>query len=357
MKPLAIAVLQDAMVPLDRWLATELTGALKRPVARSLTRKAIVGGLVAVAGRIVREPGFMLRQGRSVLVRSFDWLPKRETAQKVKVLYEDDWLIAIGKPAGLLTHETKDVDRPSLTQLVERHVGRPVFVHHRLDAGTSGVVLFAKAPEANASLARSFALREVEKVYVAVVGRPPKDWPSELRIDTPIVISGNGSVRVGQAGVPAVTLVRVLERRPDRLLIEARPVTGRKHQIRVHLGSVGAAIVGDSRYGGAASPTGRLMLHAERIELQHPVTGVRLVVSSPRPGEFQPWHDRASKTKKSEDIRSNRPNPARQPGGAPRPEKPGPRSWPGVATPSRRRARTEGKRRKPVRGAARGSHR
>ncbi len=355
MKPLSIAVLKDAMVPLDRWLATELTGVLKRPVARSLTRKAIVGGLVAVAGRIVREPDLMLRQGPSVFVRSFDWLPKRETAQKVTVLYEDTWLIAIDKPAGLPTHETKDVDRLSLTQLVERHVGRRVFVHHRLDAGTSGVVLFAKAPEANASLARSFALREVEKVYVAVVGRPPIDWPSELRIDTPIVVSSNGSVRVGQAGVPAVTLVRVLERRPDRLLIEARPVTGRKHQIRVHLASAHAAIVGDSRYGGAPSQASRLMLHAERIELQHPVTGVRLVVSSPRPDEFRPRRDGGAT--KSEDVWSNRPNPGGQPGGDPRPARPGPRSRPGVGPPSRRRARTEGKRRKPVRGAGRGFHR
>jgi len=286
MKPLSIVVREDSMVPLDRWLATELSAALGRQVPRGLVRRAIVGGVVTVAGRIVRDPGMVPRRGPSVFIRHFDWLPVAEPALILRVLHEDDAVIAVDKPAGLPTHGNKDADRPSLTGLVERHAGRPVFVHHRLDAGTSGVVLFAKMAEANASLARSFAEREVEKTYVALVARPPIDWPREMTIDTPILVSNNGSVRIDRAGIPAETRLRILERRADSLLLEAKPVTGRKHQIRVHLASVGAPVIGDSRYGGPPAKSRRLMLHAERIELDHPVTGKRLVVSSPRPDEF-----------------------------------------------------------------------
>ena len=343
MKPLSIVVREDAMVPLDRWLATELSRALGRPVPRGLVRRAIVGGVVTVGGRIARDPGLTPRRGPSVFVRHFDWLPEVEPARPLRVLYEDDSVIAVDKPAGLPTHGNKDGDRPSLTGLVERHTGRPVFVHHRLDAGTSGVVLFAKAAEANASLARSFAGREVDKTYVALVARPPIDWPSEMTIDTPILVSDNGSVRVDRAGVPAKTRLRVLERRADCLLLEARPVTGRKHQIRVHLASLGAPIRGDARYGGPAAA--RLMLHAARLELRHPLTGEQLAVVSPRPEEF------GARAALSRSSRSPRP------GTDPQPETgavPGPRP---AARPSGKRSHKGKPLRKPAGEGGRGSRR
>jgi 23S rRNA pseudouridine1911/1915/1917 synthase len=289
-----------------------------------------------------------------VFVRSFDWLPK-PAAGKLRILYEDAWLIALDKPAGLPTHETKDLARPSLTQLVERHVGRRVFVHHRLDAGTSGVVLFAKAPEANPALARSFAGREVEKTYVALVAVPKIEWPSVMSIDSPISVAANGSVRVDGGGVPAMTRVRVLERGADTLLIEAKPITGRKHQIRVHLASVGAPIVGDSRYGGSGADTGRLMLHAERLELEHPVTGKRLVVSSPRPDEFRSTSLRSAEAVQGRvPSRSSRPL---RPGADPRPAKPNPRSRTSADRRRETSSHTTPKRRKTARGSARGSRR
>ncbi len=313
MKPLSIVVREDAMVPLDRWLATELARILGRPVPRGLVRKAIVGGVVSVAGRIVRDPGLVPRKGPSVFVRHFEWLPESERAQALRVLYEDDAIIAVDKPAGLPTHGNKDTDRVSLTDLVERHTGRAVFVHHRLDAGTSGVVLFAKDPEANASLARSFAGREVDKTYVALVARPPIEWPSHTTIDTPILVTANGSVRVDQRGVPAETRVRLLERRADSWLIEAKPVTGRKHQIRVHLASLRAPVFGDARYRGPSAR--RMMLHAERIELDHPLTGRRLVVESPRPEEFLETAalSRSSRSHPRGTVPRSRPGAVREP--------------------------------------------
>ena len=346
MKPVSIVVREDAMVPLDRWLASELSRLLGRVVPRGLVRRAIVGGTISVGGRVARDPAMIPRRGPSVFVRNFDWLPEPDRGARLRVLYEDEWVIVVDKPPGLPTHESKDPGRPSLAEAVEAHLGRRAMVHQRLDAGTSGVVLFAKAPEANPSLAKSFAEGEVEKTYVALVARPPVDWPSELAIDTPILIAANGAVRVDRSGVPAHTRIRVLDRRDRTLLVEARPMTGRKHQIRVHLASVGAPIVGDTRYGGPRSVDHRLMLHAERIQLAHPVTRARLSVTSPRPGEFLPRALPVSRTT-GPGRRGRGPSPGRAGDG------PKPRGGP----PGERGLRTRRTRRRLPAGRARGSRR
>lgn len=346
MKPVSIVVREDAMVPLDRWLATELARTLGRPVPRGLTRKAILKGLVTVGGRIVRDAGVVLRRGPSVFVRNLDWIPAADPVAALAVLFEDEWLIAADKPAGLPTHETADATRASLTALVERHVGRRVFVHHRLDAGTSGVVLFAKVPEANASLATSFADREVDKTYIALVQRPPIEWPKAMSIDSPIAILKNGTARVDSAGLPALTQVRVLAASRDRCLVEARPVSGRKHQIRVHLASAGAPIIGDARYGSGSIPAPRLMLHAERLAINHPITGKQLVITSPRPVDF---------TVTERTI--NRSTQPRRRGVDPQPVRAAPATRPGEGLRLEKPFRTGTKPRKPRPESTRGSRR
>lgn len=346
MKSVSIVVREDAMVPLDRWLATELAAALGRTLPRGLARKAIVSGFVQIGGRIVRDPGFMPRRGPSVYVRSLDWIPVAAQGPSLRVLFEDEWLIVADKPAGLPTHETLDTARSSLTALVERHVGRRVFVHHRLDAGTSGVVLFAKAPEANAALAKSFEGREVDKTYVALVQRPPIDWPITFALDSPITVLKNGTARVDSSGLPASTHVRVLQGSRDRVLIEAKPVTGRKHQIRVHLASVGAPIIGDARYGANTGAASRLMLHAERLEVDHPITGKRLIITSPRPADFSVRDQRRES--------SERPHPRAE--GSPQ-AKAVPESRPADGPRPARSLRKGTRPRKPGRAGARGSRR
>ncbi len=346
MKPVSIVVREDAMVPLDRWLATKLAQTLGRPVPRGLARKAILKGLVSVGGRIVRDAGLVLRRGPSVFVRNLDWIPAADPAATLAVLFEDEWLIAADKPAGLPTHETADPARPSLTALVERHVGRRVFVHHRLDAGTSGVVLFAKAKEANAPLAASFADREVDKTYIALVHRPAIEWPKMMSIDSPIAILKNGTARVDSAGLPALTRVRVLAVGRDRCLVEARPVSGRKHQVRVHLASAVSPIIGDTRYGSGSIPAPRLMLHAERLALDHPITGKALVITSPRPGAFtvsESAINRATQPRRlGADPPPARAAPATRPGGGRRLAKP---SHTGTKPRKTRPASTRGSRR------------
>lgn len=287
MRPLSIVVREDSVAPLDRWLATEASSALGRPVPRGLTRKAILAGFVSVGGRIVRDPDFLPRRGPSVFVRNFDWLPQPpDTPLQPRVVFEDPWLLALDKPAGLPTHETKDPARPSLTEWAARHLGRRVFVHHRLDAATSGLVLFAKAPEANAALTEAFSSHGIKKTYVALIRRPPLDWPASLTLDSPISVSSSGAVSVGSDGVAALTRIRVIGKGREALLVEAQPVTGRKHQIRVHLAAAGAPVLGDMRYGGPPARAKRLMLHAERLALDHPVTGEPLFIESPRPQSF-----------------------------------------------------------------------
>ena len=281
----------DASLPFDRWLARELTKRLARPVQRSAARRAIRLGWIAVGGKIERDPSRWLRRGPSVFIRDFAWLKAEEDgeAEPLTVLFEDEWIIALDKPPGLPTHETKDPGRASLKRQVEVHVGGPVFVHHRLDAGTSGVVLFAKAARANGGLARAFENHEVEKTYVAVIQAPRVSWPDRVTVEAPLATLPSGSVIAGPEGVSARTGLRVVERGRAAWLVEAKPFTGRKHQIRVHLASLGSPVVGDRRYGSVprGRPQGRLMLHALRLGLKHPVTGKPLEIVSPLPAEFR----------------------------------------------------------------------
>jgi RluA family pseudouridine synthase len=215
------------------------------------------------------------------------------------VLYEDASLIAVDKPPGIPTQPTLDPARPSLYLLVRGLLeGRGgaaagsayLGIHQRLDRDTSGVVLFTKSADANPGVAALFAARRVEKTYHALVARPPRlpprSWCIEGRLD-PGGRRGRPRV-VASGGLAARTdflVARVLAR---GLLVEARPLTGRKHQIRVQLAAAGLPILGDPLHGGpsAAGRAPRLMLHAARLAFRHPASGTPVVVESPWPEDF-----------------------------------------------------------------------
>jgi RluA family pseudouridine synthase len=211
------------------------------------------------------------------------------------MLFDDDHLIAVDKPPDLPTHATADPNRPDLVTIVARTVGVNVAdlgVHQRLDAGTSGVVIFARTPEANQGLARQFEARTVEKVYLAVVDarRRPELAPGDGWVEqAALAADGSGRrarvVAVSTGGQLAETAFRVRARDGERLLVEARPRTGRKHQIRAHLAAARLRIVGDDRYGWSGPKT-RMMLHAWRLSLAHPVTGEPLEIEAPLPPGF-----------------------------------------------------------------------
>jgi RluA family pseudouridine synthase len=300
------ARLSDA---LERWLSR----VLGRPVPRARVRALVASGRVKVDGTVLKAPGRPLRAGQRVqaVVRPDLLRPRAERTDRPfrltghALLFQDDALLAVDKPPGLPTHATADRSRPNLVAHVERYLralGRAPYVgvHQRLDRDTSGVVLFATDARANAGLARAFEERRVEKTYVALVARPVAVRTGPVLLRRPVAASGRRQPSTGRSeaavgnhakalkgeGRAAETEVVVREVLADALLVEARPRTGRRHQIRVHLAQAGMPILGDAVYGDAGDRAPRVMLHASRLALVHPLTGEPLVVESPLPEDF-----------------------------------------------------------------------
>jgi RluA family pseudouridine synthase len=283
------------------WLQAELD----RPLTKAAVRRLLMAGAVRMGGRPARAPGRILGPGLDLEARvdtSRLDVPAggRDRAfvlTPASILYEDDTLIAVDKPPGLPTVPTADPRRPSLVRAVDDYLsraGRPrrLGVHQRLDRDTSGVVLFARDPAANAGLAKAFAARAVEKVYEALVARPPGRPPARWQAVSTLGPVGGGRMgSVHAKGQEAVTDFALLEELPQALRVEARPRTGRKHQIRVQLAEAGLPILGDVLYGPrsgaprASLAAPRLMLHARRLRLTHPLTGTPLAIESPWPAD------------------------------------------------------------------------
>ena len=165
--------------------------------------------------------------------------------------------------------------------------GEGAAIVHRLDRETSGLVVFAKGAEMRLLLQANWS--EVEKTYLAIVeGRPAAESgtiASYLTETKSLQVIGNRRPTVG--GKKAITHYRLLQSRGGFSLLEVRLETGRKHQIRVHLADLGCRVAGDTRYGATSNPCGRLALHASRLALPHPQTGVRLSLESPLPAALQ----------------------------------------------------------------------
>jgi 23S rRNA pseudouridine1911/1915/1917 synthase len=283
---------------LREWLRERLSDEV--PMAR--VRALVASGGVRVDGDVVRAPGRPLRRGEHVEA-VLDPEELRARAVRVdrpfeltadRVLLLDDAVIAVDKPPGLPTHATADPSRPSLVGHVERFLESrglqaTLAVHQRLDRDTSGVVIFGLDPRANEGLARAFAERLAEKKYLALTATPREPVPPRFRISAAIgpTTAGQPSVRVGGPDArPAETDVIVRENLDGALLVEARPLTGRRHQVRVHLAHAGVPILGDELYGRADPRVPRLMLHAWRLALPHPVTGEPLRLEAPIPPDF-----------------------------------------------------------------------
>jgi 23S rRNA pseudouridine1911/1915/1917 synthase len=211
--------------------------------------------------------------------------------ERARLLYADAELVAVDKPPFVAAQPTLTHDVGTLPDLVQALLGAPVTLVHRLDRETTGVTVFARTAAAAAALAEAFRAGGPEKTYLALCGRAPA--PPEGRIDAPLGKdpARPGLRRIDPRGDAAATRYRTLRESARAALVEARPETGRTHQIRVHLASVGASILGDPRYGGArrvgelAVP--RVLLHARRLELDHPTTGERLVLEAPVPEDLR----------------------------------------------------------------------
>jgi len=248
---------------------------------------------VTVNGRAITQFDHPLVPGDVVAIRSDRFaIPKTMLGAGIKVYHEDAHLIVIDKPANLLSIASEaESERTAYFQLTDyvrrgNSVGRErIWIVHRLDRETSGLMVFAKTEEAKAALQGGWD--EFEKRYEAVVeGRLKGDkgtFESHLDETNPFKVF---SAPRSETTRHAVTHYRVLARREWRTLVELTLQTGRRHQIRVHLADAGCPIIGDKKYGAKSDPAERLGLHSCLLHFQHPVTGQEMNFESPMPREL-----------------------------------------------------------------------
>jgi RluA family pseudouridine synthase len=215
---------------------------------------------------------------------------------EMNILYKDDHILVIDKPAGIpVLPDGWEQDAPYLVKMLEEEFGR-LWVVHRLDKGTSGVMVFARNAETHRALNIQFETHEAQKTYHAIMEGNPK-WDEKV---TKFPLRANVGKKHRTAvddknGKPAETHFRVIKRyqtgpepgRGDAALVEAKPMTGRTHQIRVHAYALGHPLVGDILYG--ASPTdliARPALHAHALTIRHPATNERMTFKVERPQDF-----------------------------------------------------------------------
>ena len=199
-----------------------------------------------------------------------------------QILYEDDSLIFINKPPGVVVQRRVHVpDEPFLEDLVARHTS-PVYLMQRLDRGTSGVMFFSKQSDLNVRLTRQFERKRIRKRYLALC---EGELPERQTIDAPIARVGAIKFAVREDGKRAVTHVGALEATPLGSLLSIDLETGRTHQIRVHLSAIGHPLAGDWLYGKRNAT--RPMLHAAELEMRHPLTNEPLRVAAPVPEDFR----------------------------------------------------------------------
>ena len=270
-------------VRLDIYLSTKFDTT----ISRSLWQKYIKAGYVSVNSKVVTTPKFEVDETDEIALN----LPEKEqTDVDLPILYEDDDVIVVNKPSGLLTHAKGGLsDEPTVAEIIRPKTSfatdtdRPGIVH-RLDRDTSGLLIIAKNPESAAHLQRQFAERTAKKTYIAITDGKPK--LNAAKIDLPIGRnpSAPSTFRIDPNGKPAQTTYHVLAENDAQSLVELKPTTGRTHQLRVHLAHLNAPILGDRVYGKSSDC--RMMLHAQKLEITLP-SGERKVFEAIVPDEFK----------------------------------------------------------------------
>jgi 23S rRNA pseudouridine1911/1915/1917 synthase len=296
---------EDSPGRLDQLLAREIP-----ELSRSTAARLIRAGLVEVGEEVILRPSETIRAGSIVRVRLEPPAPTEVEAQEIplRIVWQDADLAIIDKPAGIVVHPAAGHADGTLVNALLHHLTdlsgiggelRPGIVH-RLDKETSGLLVVAKNDQAHRRLAERWTSPEVRKVYVALVYGAPD--PAEGKVDRPIGRhpKDRKKMAVVSGGREARTRYRTLERFHGCSLIELELETGRTHQIRVHLASIGHPVVGDPVYGGAQwkgvqegrvrsllRSLDRQALHASRLELVHPRSGEPMVFESPLPEDMR----------------------------------------------------------------------
>jgi len=272
---------------IDNFLVARLKGVPKSHIYRVLRS----GEVRANSGRI--KPDYRLKVGDRIRippVRVSQAKPKARPAE-FPVVYEDAAILVVDKPSGVAVHGGSGVSFGVIESLrAARPQTKLLELAHRLDRDTSGLLIICKKRTALVELHRMLREGEVEKIYLAIVKGAPSRDNFEIReaLHKHVTSSGERRVSVQEDGKAALTRVKVVKR-GEFSLLEVRLLTGRTHQIRVHLAHAGHPIVGDDKYGDFAlnkAMKKRLLLHAAKLSFRHPVSGERLQLESPRPGDF-----------------------------------------------------------------------
>ena len=286
----------DEEIRIDKFLADQLPD-----ISRVKIKQMIEAGHVRLDGLVVNKAGIKAKPGGVLEILVFeenlDGLIPEDIP--IEILYEDEHVIVVDKPAGLVVHPGAGNSGGTLVNALLayfppiREVGEPdrPGVVHRLDKETSGVIIFAKTDKAYRWLVREFKSRDVHKTYLALVdGHPPTPTG---RIEAPVMRDTRSRTRMAAGlrgqGQPAVSEYYTLERFANHTYLEIHPITGRTHQIRVHLNFIGVPVVGDTLYGrrNPSITLDRFFLHAKSLALRLPGERTPRTFEAPLPDELQ----------------------------------------------------------------------
>ncbi len=298
---------------LDKVIVSLFSGEVG--VSRSQVERWIEEGLVSVNDKVISKPAFKVAAGDKVVVHLVERAPTRLSPLDLplEILFEDAHLLVINKPAGLSMHPGAGNVTHTLANAVVHHVGkrqlkvgsvdRPGIVH-RLDKDTTGVVVVAKSTPVLNELSKQFAERSVGRSYSALVFSTPRaNRPIQIQEEGEVVApigrhpTNRKLMAIAEHGRPATTRWRVVERFQYGTFLECNLKTGRTHQIRVHMNSIGCPVIGDPQYGDfsnlprelrdASTEFGRQALHAATLSFTHPMTGERMSFTAKLPADFE----------------------------------------------------------------------
>jgi 23S rRNA pseudouridine1911/1915/1917 synthase len=301
---------EQAGMRLDRFVQTQL-----KRTSRTRTQQIISRGAYSPEGRLLRGND-RVKAEQCVLLWRAPW-DERAPDVKLTILFEDEYLVAVDKPPGVVVHPTARYHKSTVVKILEAmRPGERMMLAHRIDRETSGVLLVAKTPEADRIVKAQFEARDrVEKRYLAITWGVPEQ--AEFHVDLPLELDDRSRYKVKMRiarpghGLDASTRFELIETRRSfdgvrrYALIRCHLETGRQHQIRLHLAALGLPIVGDKLYGPdddlfargadgeltdedrAVLELDRHALHAAELDLDHPITGERLEIRSPLPADLR----------------------------------------------------------------------
>lgn len=291
------------------WRLDRALAAAVPTMSRERLKSLVKSGALQMQERAVRDPAFKVRGDEEFILAVPEPAPAHNEAQDIplRVVFEDEHLLVVDKPAGLVVHPAAGNPDGTLVNALLHHCGgslsgiggvaRPGIVH-RIDKDTSGLLVVAKTDVAHEALAKQFAAHSIERRYLAIVNGVPKT--GEGSVDAPLARSATNRKKIAIVsegrGKRAVTHWRRLQVLRDAAMVECRLETGRTHQVRVHMASLGHPLLGDPVYGRSGKNSRELLkslnfhrqaLHAAELGFTHPVTKHRLSFASGMPPDMQ----------------------------------------------------------------------